>query len=160
MNTSKSFLLWKLGIAGLSLLFALAVYGLVRTHPPVVFQSLSLNLSHPAIFSAILGSAPSLFYTLAVGLLIGVFAGSARTAKWHCLAWMSLALVFELLQLPFVSVKLAQWLHILLPERAWHYLGAYWTHGTFDPLDMLAVLAGGLIALYLLLHLQDGERDA
>ena len=160
MSTTKSFLLWKLGIAGLSLLCAIAVYGLVRPHPPVLFESLSANLSYPPTLTAIFGSAPSFFYTLAVGLLLGVCAGSMRSAKWHCLLWVSIVLAFEVLQLPSLSVKLAQWLQLLLPERAWHYFGAYWTHGSFDPLDMLAALAGGLIALFLLLRLQDGKRDA
>jgi hypothetical protein len=36
----------------------------------------------------------------------------------------------------------------------------YWTRGVFDPLDLAATLAGGLVALVLLARLPAEARDA
>ena len=156
MSAGKPSLLCKLGIAGLSLLAAIAVYVLVRPYPPELLGSVSLNLAYPAGFTGLLGSAPSFFYTLAFGLFIGAIARNF----WHCLAWILLVLLLELSQLQYFAAKITYWLQDLLSERAWHFIGPYWSRGTFDPLDMLAALAGGLIALFLVTRLPGGNRDA
>jgi len=60
----------RLGGASLSLLIAVAVYLLARIYPPETlapFQSAEISLAtHTEVF----GSAPSFFYTLALGLFI------------------------------------------------------------------------------------------
>jgi hypothetical protein len=146
---------WRLGTAIVSLLVAIAVYCFARSHPPELLSSMQMSslLNGIPIFAAqtwFFGSAPSLFYTLAIGLLIGACAATSRGARLHCLSWTGVALSLELLQLPALARPLSTWLAANLSESSWEIVYPYWTRGTFDYLDLLATLTGGLIAMVLL----------
>jgi len=147
------------GIAGLSLAAAIGVYLFARTLPPEIlapWQSTDPRLAgHIALF----GSAPSLFYTLALGLVIGACASTANSARWHCLAWTGLASLLEISQFPGIAMPVSKFVHDVSPESVWHLVGPYWTRGVFDPLDLLATLIGGFIALLLLGCLPDENTD-
>lgn len=153
-------LVWKLGVAIVSLLAAIAVYSFARIYPPEIlapFQSLHANLaSHQNLF----GSAPSFFYTLALGLVIGTCASSNSSARFHCLLWIGLCLLLELSQYLVLSTKLTIWLPNVLFESGWRLVGPYWTRGIFDPIDLVATLSGGLIALILLRRLPIEGRNS
>lgn len=146
MNTTLS---WRLAIAGISLAAAVAVYSLVRIHPPQLLQPLQATQPAFAAQAGLFGSLPSLLYTLALGLIIGSFASTRASARWHCLSWLFIALVLELAQHPAIAAPVSAWLPALLPEPAWEIIGPYWTRGSFDPLDLLATFAGGTIAVLL-----------
>ena len=63
---------WRLGIAAVSLSAAVAVYCLARYYPPVLLEPLQATQSTLAARPDLFGSLPSLFYILAMGLLVGL----------------------------------------------------------------------------------------
>lgn len=148
----KSSPVWRFGIAGFALLAALAVYWLARSAPPALIEPLQLGLVVPADLEWVLGSAPSLFYTLSIALLLGICAATAASARRHCLVWIGIALCLEVSQADPIAQPLAAWLASTLPDAAWGLFAPYWTRGVFDPLDLLATLLGGALAIALLSH--------
>jgi hypothetical protein len=139
---------------------AISVYLFVRPYPPAIqapFQS-----TDPGLAKNILtfGSAPSFFYTLAFGQFIRVCVSSSNSARVHCLAWIGLALCMESSQYPIISESISTWLYSFLSEPIWEFVGPYWPRGVLDPLDLLATLTGGTIALYLLTHLPLDKGNA
>jgi hypothetical protein len=150
---------WRLGTASVSLLAAIAVYCFARTQPPELLSSMQNGFPILAAQTWIFGSAPSLFYTLSIGLLIGACASTSRGARLHCLSWMGVALSLELLQLPVLARPLSTWLSANLSESSWETVYPYWTRGTFDYLDLIATLTGGLIAMVLLTRISASSRD-
>ena len=150
--TKNAPLAWRFGIASLSLLAAVAVYCFTRIYPPeilVPFQSIDSSLvTHTEVF----GSAPSFFYTLALGLFIGACAPTLANAKVHCMAWVGLTLCLEISQQPIFAQNIACWLMNNCPEVIGHLLIPFWSRGVFDLLDLFATLMGGAIAIFLLAH--------
>ena len=142
---------WRLAIAALSLLMAVAVYCFVRDEAPEILPSVQLIDAGGAIHAALFGSAPSFFYTLALVLILGCFAGSRSGLLIHCLSWMVLAVLLELSQISMLSRPLSAWLAESTPAGVHSMLGAYWSRGVFDPLDLLAILVGGGAAGFVLL---------
>jgi len=158
MYCSKT-LFWRFGIAGTALLAAIAVYCLVRIHPPELltpFQSTILILAGQA---GLFGSAPSLLYIFAIGLIVGTFASTPASARTQCLIWLSLALLLEISQHPLIAEPLISWLADTLFVSTWEVIEPYWKWGVFDPLDMIATAVGGLAALILLTYFPVGDRD-
>jgi len=153
--TGKTASILRFGIAMLSLAAAIAVYLLARAFPPELLAAWRSTGPALAGHAEIFGSAPSLFYTLALGLLLGACASSLARARLHCLAWTGLASILEISQRPEIAKPLSALLHNHLSASAWHVVGPYWTRGIFDPLDLLATLVGGAIALLLLGHLSN-----
>ena len=151
---------WRLGIAGCSLLTAIAVYCFARHYPPELLEPVRATLAVLAARTGLFGSAPALFYTLAFGLLVASCASTPGCARRHCLRWTTLALCLELSQLPSLAHPIAGWLAVITPEPALGILRSYWTRGTFDPLDLAATLAGGLLALLLLSRLPMEKKRA
>jgi hypothetical protein len=66
----------------------------------------------------------------------------------------------ELTQIPVLSKALMTSLPGMLPEQAWQLVGPYWQRGIFDPVDLLATLFGGLIALSLVTRLPTDKNHA
>lgn len=141
---------WLLVLASLSLFLALAVYCLARSYPPEFLSPFLATRSELVAFTGVFGSAPSLLYTLALGLFIGFCAAPRPLAKFHCLAWTGVCVLLELSQHPQLSASLLSRLGRLLPDTSLQLISPYWARGTFDPLDLLATLAGGLLATILI----------
>lgn len=158
--TGKAPLSWRFSIASLSLLAAAAVYSFARFHPPELLETFQATNPVLATQTLVFGSAPSLLYTLALGLFIGACASTLAEARILCLAWIGLAIGLELAQHPIVAGHLSTWLAAVSSESIWALIGPYWTRGVFDPLDLLATLVGGYIALLLLNHLLTENTDA
>ena len=154
-------ILFRLGVAIVSLLAAVAVYVFVRTNPPDIFAPIQALNADLALHQHLFESAPSAFYTLALGLFIGVCASGRSSARLHCLIWIGLALTLELSQHPVFAEVLADWTTRFVPSSVSTLIAPYWSRGVFDPWDLLATLLGGGIALYLLSHLptKKTERD-
>lgn len=150
----------RLGISGLSLLSAIAVYLFLRLEPPVLLEPFQSSekwfLSNAAMF----GSAPSFFYTLSIGLLVGAVSSNFFAARIHCLAWTAIALLLELAQHAIFADQVTGFLVKLLPETVMKIIGPYWTRGIFDPLDLLATFIGGLLALVILSWLRTEADDS
>jgi hypothetical protein len=152
-------LFWRLAIASTALLAAVAVYCLARISTPELlapFQSTNPLLAGQA---GLFGSAPSLFYTFAIGLFVGTCASTPASARIHCLIWLGLALLLEISQHPIIAEPLVPWLADTLFVSIWEVIGPYWKWGVFDPLDMIATVAGGLAALTILTHLSTEHYD-
>ena len=84
--TGNKTVFWKIGIAGLALLLAVSVYILVRLDPPGLLAPFQVTSSLLGTQPGLFGSAPALFYTLSIGLLVGVFAStpsSGRRQRWR-----------------------------------------------------------------------------
>ena len=156
----NALLSWRLGIASLSLLAAVAVYCFARIYPPEAFEPFQVTGTDLATYTGIFGSAPSFFYTLALGMLIGVCASNRSTAILHCLLWIGLSLCMELTQHTIFSESLLTWFPSVLTESTWRFIGSYWAQGIFDPIDLVATLIGGLIALLLIIYLPMEENNA
>ena len=153
-------LTWNLCIAGLSLSAAIAVYCFARLYPPEIltpFQAFNNELSaHTNIFE----SAPAFFYTLSLCLVISAFASTQAGARLHSIIWIGLALALEFTQHPVLAEPLSIWLESSLTESAWSLFGPYWIRGVFDPVDLIASLAGGITALALVTHLSMEKTHA
>ena len=158
--TGKAPLAWRFVITSLSLLAAVAVYSFARFHPPELVESFRATNSILAAQTALFGSAPSLFYTLSIGLFIGTCASTLKDARFHCFSWIALAMLLELSQFSTFAEPISNWLATVLPESGWEIVRPYWIRGVFDPLDLLATLVGGCIALALLSQLPTGNTDA
>lgn len=157
--SNKTCMAAKLGVASVSLLIALSVYVFARPSPPNLIAGLNWRSDWLAGYSAYLYSAPSLFYTLAIGLCIGVCASSRGAALRHCAFWTGLAACLELTQAPIIAVRLADWLEPVLAASAWLAIGPYWQQGVFDPLDLVATFAGGALAILFLTRFSTGQAD-
>lgn len=144
----------RLIIACLSLIAAISVYFFARIHPPEVLIPFAAASSSLVPHTNIFGSAPSFFYTLALGLLVGLCASSHSSARFHCITWIGLALFLEFTQHRFIAGFILDWINTSLPESIRVTIGPYWANGAFDALDLLATLMGGGVALYLLTHLK------
>lgn len=155
-NTSMS---WKIGTAILALLMAVAVYLFARISPPALLEPFQITNALSGAQPDIFGSAPSLFYTLSIGLLIGVLASTSANGRLHCLIWIGLALCLEISQASIIAEPLTSWLSAILPNSVWELVGPYWASGVFDPLDLLATLVGGAIALAVLTYLPREVKD-
>ena len=158
--TRNNVLTWLVSVASLSLLAAVAVYCFARIHPPEILTTIQAVNTELAAQTAAFGSAPSLFYTLSLGLFIGVCASTSTNARLHCLVWIGVAICLELTQHPTVSEHFSTWLAGILSESSWGLIGPYWSRGAFDQLDLVATLIGGFIALALLSYLPNKATDA
>ena len=141
---------WSLGIAGGALLAAITVYLFTRLNLPALLEPFQVTSTLSGVQSGLVGSAPSFLYTLSVGLLIGICASTQSSARRHCLSWTGLAVVLELSQAEILVTPISHHLAEILPDPAWQVVSSYWTRGVFDPLDLLATMLGGAIALAML----------
>ena len=73
--------------------------------------------------------------------------------------WLGLALLLEISQHPIIAKPLSSWLADTLSISTWVVIEPYWERGVFDPLDMIATVAGGLVALTTLNHLSTEHYD-
>jgi len=128
-----------IGLALSSLVSGLLVYVLVRD--PAHLAWLPAMPSPAVAFADWSGPLPSFLHTLGFILLTAVVAGVRRRASLAIvsLAWVGVESLFEIGQHPLLAGALAAGLPGLAGA------GSYFTNGTFDPLDLLAVaVAGGL----------------
>jgi hypothetical protein len=151
MNCGK-ILVWRFGIASTALLAAIAVYCLARLYPPELLVPFHTTQFIFADQTGLFGSAPSFLYTLAIGLLVGSCTSAQADSRMHCLIWIGLALLLEVTQHSVIAESITSWLADMLDVSTWELVGPYWTHGAFDPLDIIATVAGGIIALVILNH--------
>lgn len=150
---------WRIGIAVVSVLAAIAVYVFARTYPPELLTPWHAINADLAAYTDVFGSAPSFLYTLALGLLISACAPNRSSARIHCFVWIGLAILLELSQARIIAESIVVWLSDSLPNAVWVIVEPYWSRGVFDPLDLLASVAGGAVALVLLTYLPLRSHD-
>ena len=159
MTVNKT-ILWNLGVAGLALATAVGVYLLVRLDPPGLLAPFQVTSSLLGTHTGLFGSAPALFYTLSIGILIGVVTLTRASAQIHCFAWVAIALCLEITQAAFIASPIVAWLSETLPAPGWELIGPYWTRGVFDPYDLIATGVGGAIAMTILTRLPREQKHA
>ncbi len=146
MKTNKAQIIIGLAV----LLLGTAVYFLDRPWEQTIFVpgDLSLFPLTPAVFGVIGQSLPTFAHVFAFSLLtIALVGGAKRAAITVCLGWFLVEAAFELGQHPALALALVTamppWFAGLsiLNQSA-----SYFLHGTFDPLDMLAIALGALAA--------------
>ena len=157
--TDRKTLTWRAGIACLGMLAAISVYCLARLNPPALLEPFQATYPTLAAQTFLFGSAPSFFYTLSIGLLIGACASSLSGARLHCAVWIGMAVCLELTQHPAVAQPFVALLAEALPESIWELVGPYWIRGAFDQLDLIATVLGGSIALAVLTYLPMERND-
>lgn len=145
---------WSAAMAGLLALGAGgAVYLLARESGTTYLPGgLGLGVGQLA------GSAPSLLHAAAFTLLTAAALGPTRRNLFAAAAgWTLVGLAFEAIQHPAVADALWPRPGALAGEgvvdRVVALLAGYAHLGTFDPLDLLATLLGGVLAAWLGLHL-------
>ena len=146
-------------LACFSLVAAVAVYCFARNSPPELLKSFQAINPALAMQTEVLGSAPSFFYTLSLGLFIGLFAATETSGRLHCLLWLSLVFLLESTQHPAIASPLVTWLPDILPVSVWGLVGPYWLRGVFDWHDLLASFAGGMLALFAFTRLSRESFD-
>ena len=150
MGVRNTALIRLASVASLSLLAAVPVYCIARNNPPEIRAPWAATNSIIASYTSAFGSTPSFFYTLALGLVIGVCASNRSSAKFHCLIWTGLALCLEVSQHLVIAEPVSTWIRNNLSGSMWTLIGPYWSRGVYDPLDLLATFTGGVIAWFLL----------
>ena len=157
--TKNTSLACSIGVACLSILAAIAVYSFARFQPPALIESIVATNSMLTAQTVVFGSAPSFFYTLALGLLTGACALSLTQARLYCLLWVGLALCLEISQHSIFAEFISDWIMTGISDSTRALIGPYWARGVFDPLDLFASLMGGGIAFYLLARIGIGENS-
>lgn len=108
-----------------------SVYCFARLNLPALLETFQVTYPALAAQTFLFGSAPSFFYTLSIGLLVGACASSLPGA----------------------------WLAETLPGPTWEPPGPHWSRGAFDHLDLIATVLGGSIALATLTYLPMEQND-
>lgn len=137
-------------MAGISMMIAIGVYVFARTNPPCIFEPFNTTNSLSTDLTWLFGSAPSLFYTLSIGLLLGACTATRFSAVLHCLLWICLALILEVSQQAEIAGLFFGSPLGLDSNSVWGVARHYWSRGVFDPIDLVATIVGGLLALGLL----------
>jgi hypothetical protein len=132
--------LWLSLVAVCSLLIGGLVY-ITQRPEGSSYVSSWLHLPSPMLWPGLAYNLPSFAHALTFSLLTIILLPKA---PWQgCAAWLTIETLFELGQHPAVSSRLAE----AMPRYS--MLKNFFQHGTFDPLDLLAILLGCLLALVL-----------
>ena len=143
-------------LAGLLLAPGLAVYLFDRPADRVYFVPdwWQPGADNVLLFGSLGGSLPSFAHVLFFILVTAAILTPGRFRILPiCLLWFGIDSLFELVQHDAIAVRIAEFVpawfqNIVLLENTRGYLLA----GTFDPLDMLSIAAGSLVA-YVMLHI-------
>jgi hypothetical protein len=108
-------LTWRLGVAAGAFFAAVAVYLFTRLNLPALLEPFQVTSALSGAYTDLFGSAPSLLYTLSIGLLIGVCASTPVSGRMHCIAWIVLAFCLEVSQAPGISAMFSDGFGGILP---------------------------------------------
>jgi hypothetical protein len=122
-----------------------AVYLLERPVDTVFLLPSWWEVFQPQPRSSWLGQhLPGFAHVFSFSLLTAMALGSSRKALlWACLFWTTVNLVFELGQINFIAMTVSGQ---LADGPVLNQLASYLVAGTFDPVDIIFILAGGLSA--------------
>jgi len=130
--------------AAAALALGACVYSFLRDAPPALPQLLHYPVHAARRFAAVTGALPTFAHVWAMTCLTAAVAGRhSRTAAWAGVAWAAIDIAFELGQLPRIAAQLAAWCAPLAGVGPIDRFVSFFLHGTFDPLDLTAAVAGG-----------------
>lgn len=144
---------WIYLITGFGLLFMGSLeYLLSRppgsTHLSILFPGLAEYFAFRInLFGIFGGVVPGFIHPLAFSLLtMALFPQAQRyTRIWICISWLLIDMLFEIGQ--HTHVQMDRLLTGMFPHgRILHLLTGYFSGGTYDPLDILAIFLGSLTA--------------
>ena len=151
--------------AGAALVLGLVVYLLYRSPESVYLLPVGLfpessSASLPG-FEVLSRYAPSFLHVYAFILLTAiVLVMSHVTALIISAAWLCLELVLEIGQSESVSTVIVSWLPMWFRDYPFlENIGPYFSLGTFDSGDMLAIVCGS-VAAYLTLRLTENREHS
>ncbi len=159
--TARSILL--VLIAGATLALGVLVYMFDRPAASVHFlpKALMFAGAHKPYFGALGGQLPDFVHVYAFILLTIAVSSSRARVLPICVFWWALDSLFKVGQHPAVAPHLAR----ALPEWFFHVpvlrnSAGYFLHGTFDPLDLVAIAIGSVAAFltYRLVLQQEKDR--
>lgn len=138
----------------LALGLGVLVYLTDRDPSRVALLPVGLHLAGGPVFGAAGPWLPSLCHPLAFSLLWAALRPAGATAAYGgCAGWGALNLGLEAIQHPALAGPLAAWVG---PQTV---LARYAVHGTFDPADLMAAVAGALLAAVLVRQQHLRELD-
>ena len=146
-----------------SLALGILVYALDRSPESVYFLPAAWPLAGDGDpwFGALGGQLPEFAHAYAFSLLTALILGYSRAGVWlSCAAWWAFDSLVELGQHATISP------HIAAAVPAWfagipflENTGAYFTHGTFDLLDFIAIAVGAVAAYFTIVIVCIREED-
>ncbi len=142
-------------IAGIIILFSgTFVYVTDRPTESTLFMNTFLSKfsfynKMPSVFGVYGNNFPALTHVLSFSLLTAGFAGAKKTNyKAICFFWFFVNCIFELGQ------KYSSFASKLIPAKS---IQGFFINGTFDYLDILAFISGGIIAYTFLIFTRNKE---
>lgn len=155
------------GVPTLAALGALAigmlVYALDRLPESVYFLPAGWSLAEDGVrwFGSLGGQLPEFLHVYAFALLTAaVLASSRGLALLSCAVWWGLDTLFEIGQHPAVSPAITAALPAWFEAVPFlENTGSYFTRGTFDPLDFIAIAVGAVAAYFTIVIVCIREED-
>lgn len=137
--------LLKVGVA--CLLLGMLVYVTARPEWALPLPNLNLSQYFPTLLHNLSGPLPSFFHVLGMSLVtVAILTPGKRGITTVCLGWGAINILFEIGQ----HRAAVGWLSSTLGEPDTWVLAQtlrYFHAGTFDPVDLLAILLAAIIAL-------------
>lgn len=131
-----------MALALLALAVGVLAYALGREAQPRLFPAFLHALVEAPVAVPLAGQLPSLLHTFAFGLAAAAILGPwPRAALGAIAVWTAIELALEAAQSPRLAAAL-NLAHAKLPKPLRDYL----LEGRFDPADLAAAAAGGLLA--------------
>ncbi len=145
-----------------ALAIGVLVYALDRLPESVYFLPTGWSLAdgRHVWFGSLGGQLPEFLHVYAFALLTAaVLVSSRRLALLSCVGWWGLDTLFEIGQHPAVSPAITAALPAWFEAVPFlENTGPYFTRGTFDPLDFIAI-AVGAVAAYFTIVIYIREED-
>lgn len=144
-------------IAFLSLMLGVMVYVTARSPATTAFlpTDFSMTLPWPPFVMAVAGNLPTFFHSLGFSLILVWLSGAGRIiAAGLCTGVFAVEALFEIGQHPLAS----KWLHNQLPHWLPESISNYFLAGFFDPYDLVAAVAGAILALLLVVAFEPERR--
>lgn len=155
MNKADSIITfnYKQFVAGLFfLLFGSSFYIFFRTLDSTFFlqdfAQYQAAIPEMSAYAVVVASAPDYFHPLALSLLTMAVLKNRLSRVFVCLAWLCIEIMFEFSQL--YSAQLTDLIPVQVMQMSVTGLFVnYMSNGTFDSLDVVAIVAGCITAFLL-----------
>ena len=147
-------------LATFLLLAGVAVYALDRGGAAHFLSGWSPGPAAPAIFGPLGDHLPTFLHPLVFILITAaVLRPWPRWLPTICAAWFAVECLFELGQMAPLNVRIAAAMPLWFDGvPVLRNTADYFTHGTFDPLDILSIGIGTVIAYPIARSILKGER--
>lgn len=110
------------------------------------------NPAHLKIFGELSSYLPSLLHVCSFSLLTCAFlpSESKKTFVIACMSWAGVNILFEIGQLITPTTTMLNIPHCLTENKSFLHVYSYFQYGTFDFIDIIFAIIGGLVAYFIL----------